>query len=97
MKEVEVFYFFQPPPPGTRKKPQRTRWKMTIENGKKRFPTGWPDLLSREVRRVLDSEDEISAAMAASPSSSSSGPATEASIARSLQDYNARMRKGDGN
>lgn len=59
MKDVEVFYFFQPPPAGTRKKPSLTRWKMTIEEGKKRFPDGWPDLRSREIRRECETAEDL--------------------------------------
>lgn len=93
MKEVEVFCFCQPPV-GNQRKPRRTRWKMTIEEGKKRFPEGWPDLLSREVRRLPSTQAELDAGR--TPAQGHSGGFSEEALGRSLREYEARMRKGDG-
>lgn len=95
MQQVEVFTFFTPPE-GKQRKPRRSRWKMTVEDGKKHFPNGWPDLGSKEIRTVLDTEEEIQRAKANWPSGGS-GPATEESVGRSLREYDERMRIRDGN
>ncbi|MBT2334690.1 hypothetical protein J7E49_12350 [Variovorax paradoxus] len=59
MKEVQYFFFFQPAPAGTRKKPSLTRWKLSMEDAMQNHPTWWPDLASREVRRIPETSEEL--------------------------------------
>ncbi len=59
MKQVEYFFWRVPQEPP--KRPYITRWRMSIEDGRKRFPTGEPVLASREVRDIAETYDEIMA------------------------------------
>jgi hypothetical protein len=56
MKNVDFYFWIVPQAPP--KKPRRTRWRMTLEDGRAQFPQGEPDLSSKETRRLSEAEEE---------------------------------------
>jgi hypothetical protein len=60
MKQVE-FYFFTLPPDAWNKKPRRSGWKMSLEEAAKRHPGAVPELLTKEVRNLPETPEEVQA------------------------------------
>ncbi|PLC06421.1 hypothetical protein CY658_05145 [Variovorax sp. RO1] len=58
MKEVEYFTFMMPPSIW-KKKPHPSSVKMTVEHAAESHPGAVPILSSREVRRVLETTEEM--------------------------------------
>lgn len=56
--KVAEFYNFTLPPDAWNKKPHLSRWKMTMEEAAARYPGAVPDLLSKEVRRLPETDEE---------------------------------------
>jgi hypothetical protein len=56
MKNVD-FYFWMIPQPRP-KKPRRSAWRMTLEEGRERYPGCYPDFTSKEVRRLPETVQE---------------------------------------
>ena len=56
MKAVDFYFWMIPQKPP--KKPYRSAWRMTLEDGRARYPDGYPDLTSKETRSLPDSEKE---------------------------------------
>jgi hypothetical protein len=56
MNNVDFYFWINPQKPP--KKPTRTRWRMTLEDGRRQFPDGYPDLTSKETRSLPENPYE---------------------------------------
>lgn len=56
MKAVDFYFWMIPQKPP--KKPYRSAWRMTLEDGRARYPDGHPDLTSKETRQIAESTHE---------------------------------------
>jgi len=86
MKDVE-FYAFRVPSEIKGRRPYLTRWKMTIKEGKARFPDGVPELNTLEVRRLPSTPEE------AYEHGRSISPSHKPVTSEALQDYGQRLKQ----